>query len=199
MWRPTDRASTDHALHSPKGQPMAYLVAALFLVGLLCAIDLLLTLAVIRRLREHEQRFVGLSGAAVAFQPAVDRVPEFTATTVDGRTVCGPDLRGAVVAFFSTDCVACEPEVPKFVRYLAEEGYERKQVLAVVAGVDTPEAKRIVDQLHEIAEVVREPFDGTVCTAFANSRFPTYYLVAEGGDIETGAPHVAGLPHRMRT
>ncbi|WP_433187804.1 hypothetical protein [Actinoallomurus sp. CA-150999] len=38
---------------------MPYLVAAVVFVGLLCAFDLILTLAIVRRLREHAARAFG--------------------------------------------------------------------------------------------------------------------------------------------
>jgi hypothetical protein len=177
---------------------MPYLVATVVVLAVFCAVYLLLTLAVLRRLREHERRFADLRGPAV-IEPPVDRVPAFTTTTVDDRVVQGPDLGRSLVAFFSTDCVACLPEVPKLLRYLTDgNGYPRDRVLAVVAGADAPQGQRIVDQLREVADVVREPHGGPVCTAFATTRFPAYYVIAEGGDIRAAAATAAGLPHSVR-
>lgn len=45
---------------------MPFLVTAVVLVGLLCAVDLLLTFAVLRRLREHTEELGRLSGPVTA-------------------------------------------------------------------------------------------------------------------------------------
>jgi thiol-disulfide isomerase/thioredoxin len=177
-----------------------YLVAAVVCVGALCVVNLLLTMAVIRRLREHSVRLAELGDPpAGAVEPSVDRMPAFTATAVDGQFVTGPDPDRTVVAFFATDCPACTVELPRLLRYVADEGHDRDRVLAVVAGLDTAKSERMVEQLRGVAAVVREPLDGTVCTAFATTRFPTFYLFDDGGGVRAAAALIAALPHRVPT
>ncbi|MFI6599468.1 hypothetical protein ACIBHX_24715, partial [Nonomuraea sp. NPDC050536] len=71
---------------------MAYLIAVVVLVGVLCLLDLVLTLGVVRRLREHTKlvdalyEMVATMGAPAG--PAVGEVVgEFDVTTVDGSRV----------------------------------------------------------------------------------------------------------------
>lgn len=179
---------------------MPYLVAAVVLVGLLCVVNLWFTMAVVRRLREHTRLLseVG-SGTGGRLEPTVDRVPAFTASTVDGQVVTGPNAGLAVVAFLATDCAACDTQLPGLLRYLSEERHDPERVLAVVAGVDTPKGERMVETLRTVASVVREPLDGAVCTAFAATRFPTFYLVEGDGDVRVGAGVADALPRRVRT
>lgn len=179
---------------------MPYLVAAVVLVGLLCVVNLWFTTAIVRRLRDHTQRFTDLgSGTGGRVEPAVDRVPAFTASTVDGQLVAGPEAHLTVVAFLSTDCPACDTQLPGLLRYLTEERHDRERVLAVVAGDDTPKGALMVERLRAVASVVREPFGGAVCAAFAATRFPTFYLVEEGGEVRVGTAVADALPHRAST
>jgi hypothetical protein len=84
---------------------MHFLIAAVVLVGLLCAVDLLLTFAVLRRLREHAQRLGRLSASASAAgngTPGIDRdkllgreLPEFSDAPRRGTHIPPEDTAAA--------------------------------------------------------------------------------------------------------
>ena len=80
---------------------MPFLIAAVVLVGVLCLFDLLLTFAVLRRLREHTaelQRLAGRPGFS-SYDPGMlvgHRLPE--AARASGATL---------VAFFDAQCDTC--------------------------------------------------------------------------------------------
>ncbi|BCL16545.1 TlpA disulfide reductase family protein [Micromonospora sagamiensis] len=165
---------------------MAYLAAAAVLVGLLATVNLLFTIGVVRRLREHTTELAelrsrggaggGVAGAAVAL-PVDARIGEFTATSVDERPV---DLVGLgerpLVGFFSPQCQPCKERLPGFVEYAASRAGGADNVLAVVAG--TPqEAAETVEQLRQVATVVVEPDQGPVQKAFGVNGFPAFLLV----------------------
>lgn len=71
---------------------MPYLAAAVILVGIVAVLDLLLTVGLVKRLREHTEllapllTFDGEAGRR-AIRPAGARPDAFEATTVDGTAV----------------------------------------------------------------------------------------------------------------
>src|SRR2546429_2115191 len=120
---------------------MQYLTAAVGLVGSLCLLDLVLTLGVVRRLRDHTERLTALSGVS---RPAassdsllpVGSVPDdFGVSTLDGSLV-SRELLGApaLVAFFTPGCAPCRERVPEFVEYASGVPVGRDRTLAGVVG-----------------------------------------------------------------
>lgn len=153
---------------------MPYLVAAVIVVGLLCLVNLVLTLAVIRRLRAHTLRLAELGPTRPSMVQPGTSIGDFSATAVDGQAVSRAFFSGpSVVAVFSTDCASCHERLPEFTSYLADTRPER--VLAVVAG-DPDEARQFTRELPS-ATVVLEPMGGPVSRALQVAQFPSFYLV----------------------
>lgn len=170
---------------------MPFLVAAVVLVGLLCALDLILTLAVIRRLRQHTAKLAQLSAAGGGgLLPDGTPLPAFTAHSVDATWISERGWR--LVALLATTCGACAGQMPDLRALVRESGYPPESVLVVVAGPDTPEGGELVDAVRPIATVVREGRDGPLSQAFRASVFPAFYQV-EDGVVRVGAVSVAGL------
>ena len=172
---------------------MPYLVAAVVLVGVLCAADLLLTMAVVRRLREHTRQLGGLvGGAGPELLPVGARVPAFSGESVDGEQVDSEAKPPAFVGFLSTTCRSCADQLPELAQLLRSRGEDRGAAVVVVAGPDSAEGTHFIDALRPIATVVRESRHGPVCHAFSNEVFPTFYLV-EDGVVTASAISVEGL------
>lgn len=175
---------------------MPYLIAAVVFVGLLCAADLLLTMAVVRRLREHTRQLGGLAGGAGSELLAVGApVPPFTGESVDGEEVDSATMPPTFVGFLSTTCRSCADQLPELVSLLharGARGEERGAAAVVVAGPDSADSEHFVDQLRPIATVIREPRHGPVCHAFSNEIFPSFYLI-EDGVVTANAISVEGL------
>ncbi|MFG2000327.1 TlpA family protein disulfide reductase [Spirillospora sp. NPDC048911] len=162
---------------------MAYLTAAVVLVGVLCVLNLTLTLAVIRRLREQGHGHAVSATPPVALKPG-SRPAAFTATTTAGEQVSAADLTG-LVGFFSAGCEPCHAMLPHFAERAGAMG--RADVLAVIGGND----EELAAALAPVARVVVEDHDGPVAGAFQNSWTPAVYLlgpdhavVATGGRLE---------------
>ncbi|MFF4198356.1 TlpA family protein disulfide reductase [Nonomuraea sp. NPDC001831] len=155
---------------------MPYVIAALVIVGVMSALNLVLTFAVIRRVRHAEQH------AAPSGPPLLPV----------GSTV--PDVSGigrpSVIGFFDTECQACPGQLPPFLQLVADAGYSPAQVLAVVSG---PDGESYADALRGSATVIAEPANGPVCLAFPNSAFPAFYLLDDSGRVRSRAVTVAGL------
>ncbi|MEQ4720213.1 TlpA disulfide reductase family protein [Nonomuraea sp. B19D2] len=174
---------------------MPYLVAAVVVVGLLCLVDLVLTLAVIRRLRVHTLRLAELGPTRAPLVRPGTTLGDFSATAVGGETVSRAFFSGpSVVAVFSTECASCHERLPEFTAYLADTRPQR--VLAVVTG-DPDEARRFTRELTS-ATVVLEPMGGPVSRALQVSQFPSFYLV-DGDAVIVAADTAPGrLPAATR-
>ena len=119
---------------------MTLLAVAVAVVGVLCLIDLVLTLGVVRRLRDHTSRLTAMNAAALDIPSDALRAPgtpvdPFTVTDIDGVDRSLGDLaEPTLVAFFAPDCPACEEKLPAFLAYasLPAESYDIGTVVAVV-------------------------------------------------------------------
>jgi thiol-disulfide isomerase/thioredoxin len=170
------------------------LIVAVVLVGILCLLDLLLTLGVIRRLREHSELLRGRPHSPD--QPVTGvppgQVPErFTATTLDGTELSGPaGLR--MVGFFASWCSACPGSVAPFIEYVRANQIPRDVVLAVLLAQD--EEPPYLGQLAEVAQVSVQRDDSPVIQAFGVSGYPAFCLLDPGGAVITSGFDPAALP-----
>jgi len=165
---------------------MAYLTAAMVLIGLLTIVNLLLTVGVVRRLREHTTDLADLrdnrpvaDDSDIAL-PAGSMVGSFDASGVDGRPVTLSAFGDRLLTgFFSPNCGPCKERLPSFIEYAAARPGGRDAVLAVAVG--TPEeTAELVERLQPVATVVREPDQGPVQKAFAVAGFPAFVLMEDG-------------------
>jgi peroxiredoxin len=164
---------------------MPYLTAAVALFGPLAAVNLLLTIGVVRRLREQTTELAELrdrapTGCAETSLPVGATVAPFEAATADAHTVSLASFgERPLVGFFSPSCKPCRERLPGFVQHAGSRPGGRDAVLAVVAG--TPEASAdYVEQLRAVATVVVEPDQGPVQKAFGVTGFPSFLLVRDG-------------------
>jgi peroxiredoxin len=173
----------------------ASLLAAVIVVGALGLLNLVLTLAVIRRLRERPAAAGQAEGPAPpTILAAGERPPAFEATTIDGGQISGELLAGepAVIAFFSTTCRFCLEKVPDFRAYVSGLADARRPI--AVVNDDAERATELVAALSLFATVVVEPMDGPIATAFMVTGFPTFYLLDGAGRVQAGGLSVARLP-----
>ncbi|MBC6459728.1 TlpA family protein disulfide reductase [Actinomadura sp. HBU206391] len=162
---------------------MPYLVAAMVFVCLLVLLDLVLTLAVVRRLREHGQLLASGAAAGRAEVMPLGAPPrDFTAADTGGRRVSPDTLTGpTVVAFFSPSCAPCLEKIPRFVDQVRGLPGDHR-VLVVMAGADEADAP-LVARLDAVAQVILEPEDGLVANAFQTRGLPSMCLLDESGVI----------------
>lgn len=175
------------------------LVALVVLLGILAAANLLLTLALARRLAEVERT----AAAGMRIEPRMPRVGaevgRFSVQTADGARLTDARLRGGptLVVFSFAGCDPCatvaeelrHTEFPPGLGLLvlvASAGDQRKTLTAV----DYPDA----------AEVVPVPPDCDVIDRFEVDAFPTLVLVEEGRITAVGRkpsevlPAITGAP-----
>ncbi len=174
---------------------MSFLAVATTLLGVLCLVNLVLTVVLVRRVRRNGERIAAGPGfRRQAGLPAGAKVGDFTAATVSGASQSLADLAGgrSLVGFFSPTCGPCQRQVPEFTELARTIPGGVAHVLAVVAG-EGAEAAEFAAGLAETASVVIEPAHGPVATAFAARGFPTFYLVDAEGRIEASGLAVSVL------
>ncbi|MEU2281571.1 hypothetical protein ABZ614_06290 [Streptomyces sp. NPDC013178] len=154
---------------------MYVLTAAFVLMAVLCLLNLLLTVGVIKRLREHTEII-----APIRQQAGIrtgDEVGDFNVLSVDGEPLGRASLtHDSVVAFFAPDCRPCKALVPEFIRWAEADENDRAHRIAVVIG-DASASGELVAMLRPVAHVVVEEPLGTVSTAFRTSATPTVLRV----------------------
>ncbi|MEU7854284.1 hypothetical protein [Nonomuraea sp. NPDC049141] len=181
---------------------MPYLIAIVALVGILCLVDLLLTLGVVRRIREQTKlidalyEVVGtgaLAGAGGGGGLAVGEVVgDFDATTMDGTGVTRDLLaEGTVVTFLSPDCKGCHEQLPELASWAA--GQDRSRVLAVVDD-RSGDPEQLVTTLSPVAQVITGDAFSQVAGAFQVQSFPSFFQVAAGGRLLATASRISRLP-----
>jgi thiol-disulfide isomerase/thioredoxin len=170
---------------------LAFLTAVGVLAGALCVLNLVLTLGVVRRLREHAQLLAMLSPKAPNPMLSVgERVGSFEAVTVDGHAVSRDTLDGpTLLGIFSPDCSACAERLPRFVELAAGYPGGRERVLAVVVG-DEHQAAAQVAALAPVARVVVEDADGQLSQATGVRGYPAFGVLDEGGWVRSASTNL---------
>jgi hypothetical protein len=175
---------------------MPYLVAAVVVVGVLCVIDLLLTLGVIRRLREHTELLSAQAGASMpesAMITAGQKPDAFAAIDLDGQPVEQDSTAPRLVGFLSTTCQACIERLPTFVDHAARFPGGRPQVLAIVVG-SPPDTDGFTRDLAGAARVVVEEPGGRIATAFQVTGYPSWCALDEHGVVQDSGLGFDRLP-----
>lgn len=174
---------------------MAVLAVAVVLVAVLCLLDLLMTLGVIRRLREHTAHLDKLLRARTddGLPPIGTVVGEFNATAVDGTPVSRESAVDRMVAFFSPGCEPCLEKLPGFAEYASAWADGPRRVLAVVKG-SAEEANAMVDLLARVAIVVVEGADAPVSRALGVDATPVFCVVDRAGAVIAADYDFKGMP-----
>ncbi|MEU4392779.1 hypothetical protein [Kribbella sp. NPDC023855] len=170
------------------------MTAGLIGVGLAgVAVNLLLTFAVLRRLREHDQRLARLEARGGShLDVLVGRKPEpFQIVATDGRQL-GHDTNDALlIGFFSVGCAACHDQAGPFRQALEEGRFGGHEALVVVDGPRGGDPD-LVNGLSDLGVVIEGDQAQTVAEAYGVVGFPAFVSVV-GGQVTSAAPVVAML------
>ncbi|WBQ01971.1 TlpA family protein disulfide reductase [Kribbella sp. CA-293567] len=164
------------------------LVAALVLLGLLLVLNLLLTTAVIRKLRRHDELLRDFDGSApLSVLPQIRvgaPVPDFTTEATDGQ-LTEADLRSTetLIAFAAPGCGGCEAARPRLIEML-EARRRRGEAGIVVIADDEGDGGTLVGEFSAHARVIVEhPADGAIHQALGIAMYPNYVLVGADGRV----------------
>jgi thiol-disulfide isomerase/thioredoxin len=170
---------------------MAY-VAAAFL-GAVCLVNLVLVLALARRVRGHDEQLTRQSRLPpIPRLPVGSQTPDFTVTAVTGETRSRSDLMAGprgVIAFLTPQCAPCRAHIPELTKYAAADPGGPSQVIAVICGTED-EAATMVGELKDSVSVVVEPLGGPTQKAFAVTEYPTFCVITKQGRIGARGAHL---------
>jgi len=171
---------------------MPYLVAAVVVLALLVVIDLLLTLAILRRLRSHSERLARFEALDSLPEPAPpgEIIGAFTATTIAGATISDTDLRdhATTIGFFSPSCGPCAEQLPSF-----ENRARTHRSFAFVIDEGEP-SQDLADRLAEVATVAVVASDSPATQAFSVIGYPVIFEVDTGARVVASAYDVGSMP-----
>jgi thiol-disulfide isomerase/thioredoxin len=175
---------------------MPYLVAAVVALALLALIQLLFTLAIVRRVREQGERLARFEAPDQLPAPAGpgEIIGAFTATTITGVLISDADLRDGptMVGFFSPSCGPCADQLPFF-----EERARRLAgshgVLAFV--IDEGESSWAeATRLAKVATAAVIAADTSVTRAFSVYGYPVILDVDTEARVVASGHAVEALP-----
>lgn len=164
------------------------------------AVDMAISLAIIRRLRAIAAEIASAanSGSATVEQGLSpgERVPSFEAIATDGASVARVDVapEGALLAFFAAECEACRLHMTELVKYARRRGSSSSNVLIVVDG-DPQSGADLISAGSTFAQVVNEPEGGPLSRLFRVGIFPTFFVVGkhESVGLRTHSAHDAAV------
>jgi peroxiredoxin len=176
---------------------MSYLTAAVVLVMVVCAVNLLLAVALARRARQYGDLIASRLpfGSQGPYRlPPGSRIRGFSATARDGAAVSLDGWSGnrVIAGFFSARCAPCHAQLPAFAELAKATPEDEWRVLAVVSGVPD-ETAEFATALDGAASVVIEEPRGPVATAFSVHGLPAFFLLDPDGKVESSAATVAKL------
>ena len=157
---------------------LIYVIGALVA---LCALHLLLTFALIRRVRTLQDMLSGPDQQMLAVGTPIDT---FEASTPRGDTLTDAALRdtSVVVGFFRAGCGPCER-----MRGALVDAPPAIPVIAFVAGTEQdPAARELLSSLGQVARVAYVNERDPVHRVFAPPAFPSFYRVDNGVVRATG-------------
>ncbi|URM95311.1 hypothetical protein LUW76_13850 [Actinomadura madurae] len=173
-----------HSVEMVRFLTMRYVVAGVLLVGTLCILDMLMTFAVLRRLRDHSTRFAMLSfaeklgdtGYLERFENR--RFPEFSVTTTGKVGLSSGSMVGRSwsIGFFSAGCAPCHEQAPAF------GALGTDAALAVVTGTGR-DAEELLDLLPGEAMAVTGADAAALAELLDVTMFPTFLEVNVSGRI----------------
>jgi hypothetical protein len=172
---------------------MIVLIAALVLLTAVTAGHLLLTFALIRRVRELQNRAPiphddGLPAPGTPVGP-------FSLERADGGRFGTEDLATGttLVGFFAAGCAPCSSVVAD----LLDDPPSERFVALVDSGEDEP-TRALATRLGTIAEVAVVPWDSTAPSAFDQEGFPALLRVRDGVITEAARTRAALAPLAVR-
>ena len=157
----------------PEGENVDALPFAVFLVGEMCVLTLLLPLGVIRRPRQDADSPARRAGAPPGPPMAAVGTPvRHPAVAGDGEILVG---------FFTPGCGPCEQQAPDFIKYARTRDRVVAVVLDPAGDAKKGEARELVQKLEQVAQVVVEDSpEGALHKAFEVRGYPSYCVVRDG-------------------
>lgn len=146
------------------------------------AVSLVLTFAVLRRLREQDERIARLEGGAPTRDELIGSEPSpFSVVTADGGVLTHEELTGrpVLVGFFSSGCEPCHAQAAPFRQAVVEGQLAGHRVIAVVDG-PVGEDRQLVEVVGAAEALVEGAHAQTIAAAFGVTGYPSFVAVSAG-------------------
>lgn len=136
-------------------------------------------------------------GSPLLNQPA----PDFSLTTLDGRTVRLSDYRGrpVIVNFWASWCIPCRDEFPQFVAARTQHAAQGLEILGVVHQ-DSPDAAAAFAREHGANWPMLLDPDDQAWKAYLGIGVPSTYFIDRQGVVRAtslGPVSTSGLPSQL--
>ncbi|MET8454279.1 TlpA disulfide reductase family protein [Streptomyces sp. NPDC005209] len=164
---------------------MAYVTAAVVLLGLLSLLNLALVYGVVRRLHTSDPALSGPGRGPDKVLGPGGAVAPFTALDTDGRQLTLDDLTEKLtVLFLAPWCAACQELLPLMAERAAAYGPERLwAVIEVDPAQEGGGVAEYVERLAPVARVVVVREGDELVEAFQLTGMPTYVEMGAGGIV----------------
>ena len=171
---------------------VGWLSAFVAVLTVLCLGDLLLTFAVLRRLRVHEERLASMVFPGPDLSAVIGRrLPGLTASGNDGESIF-PVANAAgerLVGLFSAGCGACVEQAREFAR-LSEPD---RVAVVVWERADPDEQQELLAALEGSPAIVSEPVSRRIVDELGLGTFPVLLRVDESGVVARAEHSLASL------
>lgn len=120
------------------------------------------------------------------------QAPDFTAETVDGGDVSvgGGQGEPTLLAFFWSDCPACNEEAPA----ISDLQSQYEDLRVVMVGIDSRDTQETVSEFVNDYDIQGPAvYDPSLGSDYSVSAYPTNYFIAGNGEIV--AAHTGLAPH----
>jgi hypothetical protein len=159
------------------------LSGAVIVLTAMVMLNLAVTVAVIRRLRE----LAGQPGESVnhAGPEPGSRLPDFAAEALDGTPVRSADLVGkrTVLAFFSTSCSACRAKAPDYAARAASLEDSGDVVITILQTAPGDNPAAMIAALERAGTLIVQPFPAPLMRTFMVRATPFFYLTDQAGRV----------------
>jgi peroxiredoxin len=118
--------------------------------------------------------------------PTLQRAPDLTLTTLQGKTLNLASLRGrpVLVNFWSTSCPGCIREMPQLVQLYGEFAAQGLEVIGIAMAYDPPNQVVALSEIRRIPYPVALDINSEAARAFGGVQVtPTLFLITPDGRI----------------
>lgn len=165
---------------------VGWLMALVVVLTVLCLGNLLLTFAVVRRLRVHEEKMATIALPESDLETLVGRrLPELAIGDGDGSVSPAVTVAGErLVGLFSAGCRACVEQARQFQRHPDPD----RVAVVVLGAADADMAEELLVALDGAPAIVSEPASSRIADELGVSAFPVLLRVDES-DVVVRAEH----------
>jgi peroxiredoxin len=179
-----------------------FLLVALIILWIVVLLNIILTLALVRRVNSLSQSTPGVS-PAVGGLPLGAKAPDFTASTLEGETVtlARYSERPTTFVFVAPHCQPCHELIPSLQR-LAQAAHKAGAELVLVSDGSLAETQEMAHELHiEIIPLLVAPRDqNSFLQSYNISMTPTFCSLDEYGEVQSvGHPNQSNLAWQKLT